>query len=69
MLCVSDQSQQSTEDALMANLASKRISRKINYDAMSALFNSDGAFTTENLEDKNDEEDKNEGDEELFEDV
>lgn len=42
-------SRQSTEEALLGTLANKRISRKINYDAMSALFDSEGGFSTENL--------------------
>jgi len=42
---------ETTEDALQARLASKRISRKINYEAMSALFDEEGAFSTKDLED------------------
>ena len=54
---------QSTEDALIANLANKRISRKINYDAMSAIFDSEGGFSTENLTSKRSKETGEEEDE------
>ena len=33
-----------TEEALMAAVANRKISRKINYDAMSAIFDDDGTF-------------------------
>ena len=35
-----------TEEALYAAVSSRKISRKINYDAMSAIFDDDGAFDT-----------------------
>jgi transcription factor IIIB subunit 2 len=40
----------STEEALLAAISSRKISRKINYDAMSAIFD-DGEFATDGLED------------------
>lgn len=40
-----------TEEALLAAVSSRKISRKINYDAMSAIFDEDGSFSTELLED------------------
>jgi len=43
----------STEDALYAAVASRKTSRKINYDAMSAIFDSEGTFDTDLLEDAN----------------
>ena len=33
-----------TEEALLAAVANRKISRKINYDAMSAIFDDDGTF-------------------------
>lgn len=33
-----------TEEALLAAVANRKISRKINYDAMSAIFDDDGSF-------------------------
>lgn len=35
-----------TEEALLEAVASRKISRKINYDAMSAIFDDDGQFST-----------------------
>ena len=35
-----------TEEALMQAVASRKISRKINYDAMSSIFDDDGTFST-----------------------
>lgn len=40
-----------TEEALLATISSRKISRKINYDAMSALFDDTGTFSTDMLED------------------
>jgi len=40
-----------TEDALLAAISSRKISRKINYDAMSAIFDDSGTFATDMLED------------------
>lgn len=40
-----------TEEALMAAISSRKISRKINYDAMSAIFDDSGTFATDLLED------------------
>jgi len=41
-----------TEEALLAALSSRKISRKINYDAMSNIFDEDGTFSTDLLVDK-----------------
>ena len=38
---------ETTEEALLAAVANRKISRKINYDAMSAIFDQDGTFSTE----------------------
>lgn len=46
-----------TEEALLAAISSRKISRKINYDAMSAIFDDSGSFSTDMLEDH--EPDKN----------
>jgi transcription factor IIIB subunit 2 len=40
-----------TEEALFAAVSSRKISRKINYDAMSAIFDEDGTFATPQLDD------------------
>ncbi len=40
-----------TQDALLATLSSRKISRKINYDAMSAIFDDTGSFSTDLLHD------------------
>lgn len=37
---------ETTQEALMQNLANRKISRKINYDAMSAIFDDAGSFAT-----------------------
>eukprot|EP00980_Cylindrotheca_fusiformis_P013835 scaffold3593_cov70-Cylindrotheca_fusiformis.AAC.3 len=36
-----------TEDALLQAVASRKISRKINYDAMSAILDDNGTFSTD----------------------
>ena len=36
-----------TEEALLAAVSNRKISRKINYDAMSAIFDDDGTFATD----------------------
>jgi len=41
---------QTTEEALLAAVSTRKISRKINYDAMSSLFGEDGGFSTEGIE-------------------
>jgi transcription factor IIIB subunit 2 len=41
-----------TEQALLAALSTRKVSRKINYDAMSSIFDDDGSFSTELLRDK-----------------
>ena len=38
---------ETTEDALLQAVANRKISRKINYDAMSAIFDDDGTFSTD----------------------
>lgn len=40
-----------TEEALMASVEAKKTSRKINYDAMSSIFDDDGDFAKDQLED------------------
>jgi len=40
-----------TEEALLAAISARKISRKINYDAMSAIFDDSGSFSTDMLED------------------
>ena len=40
-------STETTEDALLQAVANRKISRKINYDAMSAIFDDDGTFSTD----------------------
>lgn len=40
-----------TEEALLATISSRKISRKINYDALSAIFDDTGTFSTDMLED------------------
>lgn len=39
-----------TEEALYAAVSTRKISRKINYDAMSAIFDEDGTFSTDILD-------------------
>ena len=46
------------QDALYAAISTRKTSRKINYDAMSSIFDDDGNFSTDLLEDN--EPDKNE---------
>lgn len=41
----------STEEVLRATVSSRKISRKINYEAMSTIFDEDGGFSTDLLED------------------
>jgi transcription factor IIIB subunit 2 len=40
-------SAETTEEALLQAVANRKISRKINYDAMSAIFDQDGTFSTD----------------------
>jgi len=42
-----------TEEQLMAAVANRKISRKINYDALSSIFDEDGSFSTDVAEDGN----------------
>jgi len=49
-----------TEEALLEVVRARKISRKINYDAMSSLFDDSGTFSTNLLDDK--ERKKEEGD-------
>ncbi|KAL9191491.1 hypothetical protein ACHAXT_001197 [Thalassiosira profunda] len=46
-----DPNELTTEEALMEVVRTRKISRKINYDAMSALFDDTGNFSTELLDD------------------
>ena len=41
-----------TEQALLAAVSTRKISRKINYDAMSSIFDEDGSFATDLLDDR-----------------
>mmetsp|Transcript_20660 Transcript_20660/g.26313 ORF Transcript_20660/g.26313 Transcript_20660/m.26313 type:complete len:136 (+) Transcript_20660:555-962(+) len=40
-----------TQEALLATVSARKISRKINYDAMSAIFDDAGSFSTDLLDD------------------
>lgn len=40
-----------TEEQLLAAVSSRRISRKINYDALSSIFDDDGSFSTDVVDD------------------
>jgi len=44
-----------TEEALLAAVSTRKISRKINYDAMSAIFDDSGGFSTDMLDGARDE--------------
>lgn len=46
-----------TEEQLMAAVSSRKISRKINYDALSSIFDEDGSFSTDVAEDAGASED------------
>lgn len=46
-----DDENPTTEEALLAAISSRKISRKINYDAMSTIFNDEGTFSMDMLED------------------
>ncbi|KAL7471799.1 hypothetical protein ACHAXS_012121 [Conticribra weissflogii] len=57
-----DPNELTTEEALMEVVRTRKISRKINYDAMTALFDDTGDFATDLLTDKGREkEEKQEG--------
>lgn len=43
------ETEETTQEALMQNLANRKISRKINYDAMSAIFDDAGSFATHDV--------------------
>jgi len=43
---------QTTEEALLAAVSNRKISRKINYDAMSAIFDDEGGFSTDLMGDE-----------------
>ncbi|KAL7544119.1 hypothetical protein ACHAXR_013523 [Thalassiosira sp. AJA248-18] len=47
-----DPNELTTEEALMEVVRTRKISRKINYDAMSALFDDSGQFSTDMLDDR-----------------
>ena len=51
---VAGEEEPTTEEALYAAVSSRKISRKINYDAMSAIFDDDGTFSTDILDDGGD---------------
>ena len=46
-----DSNAPTTQDALLAAISTRKISRKINYDAMSAIFDDSGNFSLDHLED------------------
>lgn len=46
-----------TEDQLRAAVAARKVSRKINYDALSSIFDDDGSFATDAAPDEPSEED------------
>ena len=39
--------EQTTEEQLMAAMSTRKVSRKINYDALSSIFDEDGSFSTD----------------------
>jgi len=41
-----------TEEALTAAVSARKVSRKINYEAMTSIFDNEGTFSTELLEDR-----------------
>ena len=45
-----------TEEALLAAVSTRKISRKINYDAMSAIFDDSGGFSTDVVNDVGDDQ-------------
>lgn len=51
-----DPNELTTEEALLEVVRTRKISRKINYDAMSALFDDSGDFSTDLLNDRKKEE-------------
>jgi transcription initiation factor TFIIIB Brf1 subunit/transcription initiation factor TFIIB len=46
-----------TEEALLEAVSNRKISRKINYDAMSAIFDDDGTFATDTTQGTSEEQD------------
>jgi transcription factor IIIB subunit 2 len=46
-----DGEEPTTEEQLMAAVSNRKISRKINYDALSSIFDDDGGFSTDAVED------------------
>eukprot|EP00548_Thalassiothrix_antarctica_P004608 CAMPEP_0194140408 /NCGR_PEP_ID=MMETSP0152-20130528/9959_1 /TAXON_ID=1049557 /ORGANISM="Thalassiothrix antarctica, Strain L6-D1" /LENGTH=341 /DNA_ID=CAMNT_0038838639 /DNA_START=677 /DNA_END=1699 /DNA_ORIENTATION=+ len=49
--------ERTTEEALLEAASKRKISRKINYDAMSSLFGASGNFTTEGIDSKGETQD------------
>jgi len=47
----SEMDEPTTEEALLAAVSTRKISRKINYDAMSAIFDDSGGFSTDVVDD------------------
>ncbi|GAX12980.1 transcription factor IIIB 90 kDa subunit [Fistulifera solaris] len=49
--------EQTTEDQLMAVVSARKVSRKINYDALSSIFDENGSFSTHISDEKKEAED------------
>lgn len=49
--------EQTTEDQLMAVVSARKVSRKINYDALSSIFDENGSFSTHIPDEKKEAED------------
>ena len=47
-----------TEEQLRAAVAARKVSRKINYDALSSIFDDDGSFATDAAPDEPSEEEE-----------
>ena len=52
----SEMDEPTTEEALLAAVSTRKISRKINYDAMSAIFDDSGGFSTDVVNDVGDDQ-------------
>ena len=52
----SEMDEPTTEEALLAAVSTRKISRKINYDAMSAIFDDSGGFSTDVVDDVGDDQ-------------
>jgi hypothetical protein len=53
-----DGEEPTTEEQLMAAVSNRKISRKINYDALSSIFDEDGGFSTDAVDDSAPTEDQ-----------